>query len=142
MTSMRSAGAASLPMRRSTVLGFTLLEVLVALAVLSICLLAIYQGYATTLAITTTTRKLATAISYTSNELARWERMDPPPDVSLDQGTFPPGDPMAGYSWRREITDLEPLPGVRVRRVQIELTWPLGLTQQTYRAGLYVLPPP
>lgn len=120
--------------------GFTLLEVLVALAILSVCLLAIYQGYGTTLAITTSTRKLATAIAYTAQELARWERMNPPPDVAVAQGTFPPGDPMVGYAWRREITDLEPLPSVIVRRVQIEVSWSQGLSQQSYRAALYVLP--
>jgi prepilin-type N-terminal cleavage/methylation domain-containing protein len=119
---------------------FTLLEVLIALAVLSVCLLAIYQGYSTTLAITTSTRKLWTAIVYANNELARWERMSPPPEVSLAQGTFPPGDALAGYSWRREITDLEPLPSVRLRRVQLELTWPVGVAQQVYRASLYVQP--
>ncbi len=120
--------------------GFTLLEVLIALAVLSVCLLAIYQGYSTTLAITTSTRKLWTAIVYANNELARWERMSPVPEVSVAQGTFPPGDAMAGYSWRREISDLEPLPSVKVRRVQLDLTWPIGTAQQTYRASLYVLP--
>lgn len=120
--------------------GFTLLEVLIALAVLSVCLLAIYQGYSTTLAITTSTRKLWTAIVYANNELARWERMSPVPEVSVAQGAFPPDDAMAGYSWRREITDLEPLPSVVVRRVQLELTWPIGVAQQTYRASLYVLP--
>ncbi len=120
--------------------GFTLLEVLIALAILSVCLLAIYQGYSTSLAVVTSTRKLTTAVSYARNELARWERMDPVPEVSVEQGTFPPGDPMAGYSWRREITDLQPFPSVVVRRVQLELSWPVGLSQQVYRAGIYVLP--
>jgi prepilin-type N-terminal cleavage/methylation domain-containing protein len=121
--------------------GFTLLEVLIALAVLSVCLIAIYQGYSTTLAVTTSTRKLWTAIVYGNNELARWERMTPPPVLSVAQGEFPPGSPMAGYAWRREITDLEPFPSVRIRRVQLELTWPLGNSRQIYRANVYVLPP-
>jgi prepilin-type N-terminal cleavage/methylation domain-containing protein len=120
--------------------GFTLLEVLIALAVLSVCLLAIYQGYSTVLAISASTRKLWKAMEYSHNELARWERMYPAPEVSVNQGNFPPDDPMAGYSWKREITDLEPLPTVRVRRVRLDLFWTLGSAQQTYRASLYVLP--
>jgi prepilin-type N-terminal cleavage/methylation domain-containing protein len=120
--------------------GFTLLEVLIALAVLSVCLLAIYQGYSTVLAISASTRKLWKAMEYSHNELARWERMNPAPEVSVNQGNFPPGDPMAGYSWKREITDLEPLPTVRVRRVRLDLFWTLGTAEQTYRSSLYVLP--
>jgi prepilin-type N-terminal cleavage/methylation domain-containing protein len=120
--------------------GFTLLEVLIALAVLSVCLLAIYQGYSTVLAISASTRKLWKAMEYSHNELARWERMYPAPEVSVNQGNFPPDDPMAGYSWKREITDLEPLPTVRVRRVRLDLFWTLGSAQQTYRSSLYVLP--
>jgi hypothetical protein len=90
--------------------------------------------------VATSSRKLWAAVVYTNNELARLERMSPAPDVSLSQGNFPPTDPMAGYSWRREITDLEPLPGVRVRRVQLDLEWNLGTSRQLHRASLYVVP--
>ena len=127
--------------QRAAAGGFTLLEVLIALAVLSVCLLAIYQGYSTALSISAATRKLWKAMEYSHNELARWERMNPAPEVSVAQGVFPPGDPMAEYSWKREITDLEPLPSVKVRRVRLDLYWTLGTAAQTYRASLYVLPP-
>ncbi|MFI5399662.1 MAG: type II secretion system protein J [SAR324 cluster bacterium] len=120
--------------------GFTLLEVLIALAILSLCLVAIYQGYASTLAISTSTQKLWKAMEYSHNELARWERMNPAPDVSVNQGEFPPADPMAGYSWKREITDLEPLPSIKVRRIRLELFWTLGQISQSYRSSIYVLP--
>ena len=120
--------------------GFTLLEVLIALAILSLCLVAIYQGYTSTLAISASTRKLWKAMEYSHNELARWERKNPVPEVSVSQGEFPPGDPMAGYSWKREITDLEPLPSIKVRRIRLDLFWTLGTTAQTYRSSIYVLP--
>ena len=120
--------------------GFTLLEVMIALAVLSLCLLAIYQGYSTILGISTHTRRLWKAMEYSHNELARWERMNPVPDVSVSQGTFPPGDPMAGFSWKREITDLEPLPSIKVRRIQLTLYWSVGASAQSYTSSLYVLP--
>lgn len=138
MCANRTSGARPPP---SAAGGFTLLEVLIALAVLSVCLLAIYQGYSTALAISASTRKLWKAMEYSHNELARWERMSPAPDVSVNQGEFPPNDPMAGYSWKREITDLEPLPTIRVRRIRLDLFWTLGTATQTYRASLYVLPP-
>ena len=125
---------------RAGIGGFTLLEVLIALAILSLCLVAIYQGYTSTLAISASTRKLWKAMEYSHNELARWERMNPVPEVSVSQGEFPPGDPMAGYSWKREITDLEPLPSIKVRRIRLDLFWTLGTTAQTYRSSIYVLP--
>jgi general secretion pathway protein I len=120
--------------------GFTLLEVMIALAVLSVCLLAIYQGYSTVLSISTSTRRLWKAMEYSHNELAKWERMNPAPQVSVSQGEFPPNDPMAGYTWKREITDLEPLPSIKVRRVQLELFWSIGATSQSDKSSLYVLP--
>ena len=121
--------------------GFTLLEVLIALSVLSICLLAIYQGYSTILSIASSSRRLWKAMEYSHNELARWERMNPVPGISVSQGDFPPNDPMAGYSWKREITDLEPLPAIKVRRIQLTLYWSVGTATQSYASSLYVLPP-
>ena len=138
MCANRTPGVPPLPRGASG--GFTLLEVLIALAVLSVCLLAIYQGYSTALAISASTRKLWKAMEYSHNELARWERVRPAPEVSVNQGDFPPNDPMAGYSWKREITDLEPLPSVRVRRIRLDLFWTLGKAAQTFRSSLYVLP--
>ncbi|HUJ77310.1 MAG TPA: prepilin-type N-terminal cleavage/methylation domain-containing protein [bacterium] len=125
--------------RRPRPAGFTLLEVLVALAVLSITLLALYQAYSTTLYIQASTRGLWKAMVYANNELAHWERM-PQVDVSVAQGDFPLDGPMAGYSWRREISDEEPLPGVRVRKVALQLSWHLGASTQKFQAEIFVVP--
>ena len=118
---------------------FTLLEVLVALAVLSVTLLAVHQGFSSTLYVNMATRGLWKAVSYSNNELLRWERLGRA-DVSLSQGQFPPGDEMAGYSWKREISDREPFPGIRVRRVRLTLTWTTGNATQSYQAETYVDP--
>jgi prepilin-type N-terminal cleavage/methylation domain-containing protein len=119
--------------------GFTLLEVLVALAVLAVTLLAVHNGFTSTLFVNSSTRGLWKAIVYANTELLRWERLGRAP-VSLDQGEFRPDDPMAGYAWRREIEDVEPFPGVRVRRIRLELTWDVGGRVQSYRAETYVEP--
>ena len=117
--------------------GFTLLEVLVALAILSVMLLTMYQGFTSTVNIDAATRNLWRAIVFVNNELARVER-GPSPSVSIQQGTFPTDDPMSGFAWRREVTDEEPFPGVRVRKVLLELTWETGGTPQSYRSQIYV----
>ena len=118
---------------------FTLMEVLVALAVLSVALLAVHQGFSSTLFVNASTRGLWKAITYANNELLSWERRGRA-DVSVSQGEFPPGDEMAGYAWQREVSDREPLPGIRVRRVQLTLTWTVGGGTQSYRAETYVEP--
>jgi hypothetical protein len=76
---------------------------------------------------------------YSNNELAHWERMQQV-DVSVSQGEFPPDSPMAGYSWRREISDDEPLPGIKVRKVALDLQWMTGKALQSYHAEILVLP--
>lgn len=119
--------------------GFTLLEVMVAFAILAISLVTLYQAYSANLIIHTTASGLRKAMLYVNNELARWERM---PSVSLqvDQGTFPPADPMAGYEWRREITEQAPFPGVTVRKVSLRLTWREGIREQSFQSEVYVQP--
>jgi len=116
-----------------------MLEVLVALAILSVALLAVHQGFSSTLFVNSSTRGLWKAITYANNELLSWERRGRA-DVSVAQGEFPAGDEMAGYSWKREIANREPLPGIIVRRVQLTLTWTVGTGTQSYQAETYVDP--
>ena len=65
--------------------GFTLLEVLVAFAILTITLITLYQAYSSNLLIHSSTRGLWKAMAYTHNELQRWERMTAPPPLHVDQ---------------------------------------------------------
>jgi prepilin-type N-terminal cleavage/methylation domain-containing protein len=127
------------PRRGRRLRAFALLEVLVAMAVLAIALVTLYEGFISTVRINTTTRGLWKAMVYANNELARIER-SPPLPVSIEQGEFPPTDPMAGYSWRREVADEQPFPGVTVRKVLLELTWQVAGAAQSYRAQIYVQP--
>lgn len=120
--------------------GFTLLEVLVALAVLSVTLLALYHAFASTVAVNTTAEGLWRAMLYANNELAGVERRPAPP-VSVQQGEFGDDHPLAGYRWQREVSDEEPLPGVTVRKVAYTLTWQEGGREQSYTAEVYVPPP-
>jgi len=117
--------------------GFTLLEVLVAMAVLTIALMTLYQAFATTVQINTSTRGLWKAMIYANNELARIERGNVLP-VAIEQGKFAPDSKMAGYSWQREVVDEQPFPGVKVRKVLLTLRWEIAGTPQSYRAQLYV----
>lgn len=122
---------------RSSQPGFTLLEVLVALVVLSVTLMSIYQSFGAAIHINQATKGLWQAMVFAGNELAKIER-GPIPQVSIQQGEYPPDHPMAGYRWKREVGDKEPFPGVKVRKVTFELTWRLGRAKQSYEAQAYV----
>ena len=124
------------PERRS---GFTLLEVLVALAVLAIILIALHQAFASNIYILSFNRSLWKAILYAHNELLRDERLVPPP-VSVREGDFEEGHAMAGYHWKRTVVDDSPLPGVSLRKVELVLSWTEGATIRSYRSEVYVLP--
>lgn len=125
--------------RPCAISAFTLMEILVAMAVLSITLLTLYESFVSTVHINTMTQGLWKAIVFANNELSRIER-GPIPDVSIQQGSYQDDHPMAGYDWRREVLDEEPFPGVKVRKVLLELRWAVGGSPQTYRAEIYVPP--
>lgn len=113
------------------------MEILVTIAVLSITLMTIYRGFASTLQINQATEGLWKAILFTNNELARVER-SPIPEVSIQQGEYRDDHPMAGYAWHREVLNEEPFPGVKVRKVVFKLSWKSGEAAQFYQAQTYV----
>ena len=117
--------------------GFTLLEVLVAITVLSIVLIGVYQGLSNNLTINHLTQGLWQAILFTNNELAQTER-NPVGSVSISQGEYPADHPLAGYEWKRKVSKEEPFPGVEVRKVSFELSWETAGRKQHYRSQTYV----
>ena len=90
--------------------GFTVLEVLVAMSILVVTLIAIYQSFSTSLFILNSTQNLWRAITGSQNELLRWERSFSAP-VSLAQGEIADEeDPLlfiGGEEGLREDLELE-----------------------------------
>lgn len=119
--------------------GFTLLEVLVALTILSVILIALHQAYSSNIYITSFNRSLWRAIVYSHNELQQYERL-PPPTISINEGDFEEDDPMFGFHWKREVVDDAPIPGVRLRKVKLEISWVEGVSTRSYRSETYVVP--
>lgn len=126
--------------RRRPRWGFTLLEVLVALSILAITLLTLYQAFSASLFVHSSTRGLWDAMVYVHNELARWERSDRVPGREVARGAFEGEHPMAGYRWRREVSDEQVLGGVTVRKVSLRLTWDVAGREQSYQSEIYVAP--
>jgi prepilin-type N-terminal cleavage/methylation domain-containing protein len=120
--------------------GFTLLEVMIALAILSVSLLAVYQAQSNSLLTLSDSDSLWKATSAIQRELLFWERSKEPPSVSLSQGTFPESEELSGWRWLRTVEDTEPLPGVEVRKVNYRLEWNQGPYSRSFDADLYVRP--
>ena len=119
--------------------GFTLLEVLIALAVLSIAMLSLHQAFASNIYMTIYTRDLWKAVIFTRNELMQVERGSPP-TVGVTEGTYEDDHELANYKWNRKVEDVEPFPGIKVRKVTFELSWEDGVVPRNYRSEVYVLP--
>lgn len=120
--------------------GFTLLELLIAMSILSIALVALHQGFASIIQVRQTSGSLWQAIHFGNAELLRLERDPNPPAPSVAQGVYDEQHPLAGYSWTRTVRDESPLPGVTIREVILDLRWKEAGNIRSYRARMYVPP--
>ena len=117
---------------------FTVLEVLIALSILSLTLMAIYQSLSSSIFVLQSTDDLWKAMAETQKELLRWERSKTPPPVSITQGSFENEEEFLGGYWKLDIEDQLPLPGISVRRVNYEITWSEGEREFRYSSALYI----
>ena len=82
--------------RPSPVAGFTLLEVLIAMAIMAIVLVSVYRMHTQTLSMTTANRFYTQAPMLAQSKMAQVEALSAD-IVSGDSGEF--GDKFPGYSW-------------------------------------------
>jgi len=114
--------------------------VLVSLSILVLTLMALYQSFSTSIFVLSSTTNLWKAMSHAQNELLKSERATISTPVSLSQGEFELEHPMNGFSWKKHVSDTTPLPGIRVRQVNYQLSWNEGKNVYTYDADIYVNP--
>ncbi len=119
--------------------GFTLFEVLIALSIVTLVLVALYQSFTSSVFLLSSTKNLWDAMTHAQNELTRWERSVNAP-LSIAQGTFEEKHQLAGFDWKREISDLSPFPGVIVRKVDYEIRWRERGRDYSYNAEIYIHP--
>ena len=105
--------------RRPRAAGFTLLEVLVSLAILATTLLLAYRIVSGAIAAEERSERW-TAASYLAETLVR-EATSGFPDPGETSGRFAP--PMEAYSWKRSVRSaLHP----DAREVHVDVTWTSG----------------
>lgn len=82
--------------------GFTLLEVMIAMAILAIALVAVFQSQSQSVSMAGRTRFLTTASLLAQGKMAELEAADPK-EISSSSGSFSEDYP--DYLWRVELTD-------------------------------------
>ena len=121
--------------------GFSLLEVLMAMMILSVSLIALYSSYASSVYIVSTTSRLWKVLLHVNNELQRWERSYNS-SVSITQELFEEPHPLAGIGYTRTIKDVTPFEGiiVKVREVEYQMSWQEGERRYSYGSRVFIKP--
>jgi general secretion pathway protein I len=86
-----------------TAFGFTLLEVMIALAVMSIVLVSVYRMHSQSLAMNTAARFYTVAPLLAQNKMAQLEALSSE-GFPNDSGDF--GEQYPGYSWQTSISEV------------------------------------
>ena len=118
--------------------GFTVFEVLVSISILSLTLMALYNSFYNSIFVLSSTKNLWKAISFTQNELLKYERATNPPNEQLIQGKFEIDHPMSGFSWKKDIRDTNPLPKITIRQINFQLIWVEGKQKYSYDSDIYI----
>jgi general secretion pathway protein I len=82
--------------------GFTLLEVMIAMSILAITLVVVFQSQSQSISMASRARFKTTASFLTQSKMAEIEAAKPENVVS-DNGNF--GDDFPDYSWRVDVTE-------------------------------------
>ena len=119
-----------------TAIGFTLLEVMVALAVMSIVLVSVYRMHSQSLTMNTAARFYILAPLLAQNKLAELESLSSE-GFSDNSGNF--GEQYPGYSWRSSVADVssEVLGEVANDLKRIDLTVSYNEDQFSYNLRTY-----
>ncbi len=120
---MKPARAPVVPGARQD--GFTLLEVLVALAILSTALVMAYRVVTGALAAEARSEQW-TECALLAETLYR-ETTETFPEVQETHGTFPP--PRQEFSWKRTVRQSELYADARM--IEIDVTWTSGREEET-----------
>ena len=91
------------PINHSDHRGFTLLEIMVAIPIIAIVLIAIYKLHSQTIAMSNMSRFYTMAPLLAQHKLS--EITITSSEKASDSGTF--GDKFSGYHWRMDIADVE-----------------------------------
>lgn len=120
---------------RSIRCGFTLLEVMIAMAILAISLVAVYQSQSQSISMAGGSRFLTTASLLAQSRMVEIDAADPR-DVAAGKGDF--GEDFPDYQWQVEIADTE----IDVlKKISLTVTNSRMVVNNNYRLILYKVVP-
>ncbi len=111
--------------------GFTLMEVMIAMAILAIALVAVYQSQSQGISMAGESRFLTTASLLAQDKMARLDAA-PAGEIKAERGDF--GDDFPDYAWRVEIEDTE----IKLlKKIVVIVTNNRLVSRNEYRLTLY-----
>ena len=111
--------------------GFTLLEVMIAMAILAISLVAAFRSQSQSVSMAGEARFLTTASLLAQGKMAELESMKPQ-DISNGEGVF--GNDFPNYLWRVEIKDTA---FQYLKKIEVSVTNSTMVTNNVYYLELY-----
>jgi general secretion pathway protein I len=121
-------------MSREKTNGFTLMEVMVAMAILAIALISIFQLQSQSISMATDSRFMTTAALLAQSKMVEAETA-PSLSNKSESGDFGPDYPQ--YTWQVEIGDTQ-LP--QFKKIEVTVTNKLFIRRGTYKLILYKKP--
>jgi general secretion pathway protein I len=112
--------------------GFTLLEVMIAMAVLAVSLVAVYQLQSQSISMATDSRFLTSASLLAQGRMAQIAAA-PPREVVPGNGDF--GKDFPDYTWQLEVEGLEESP--LIRKITLSVTNQRMAARNTFSLTLY-----
>lgn len=112
--------------------GFTLLEVMIAVAILAVTLVTVYRSQSQSIAMVSNSRFLTTASLLAQARMARIDAVDTR-QVASAKGDF--GEEFPGYFWQMDIGEVKDLP--LLRKISLTVTNGRMAANNTYRLVLY-----
>ena len=113
--------------------GFTLMEVMIAMAILAIALVAVFQSQSQSISMESNSRFLTTASLLAQSRMAEVEAMGPE-NIIANSGDF--GDQFPDYTWRIEVKDTE---NEFMKKIEVAVTNQKLVLNNTYTLVLYML---
>lgn len=117
--------------RKHTSGGFTLLEVMLAMAILAISLTAVFQSQSQSISMTGRSRFETTAPLLAQSRMAQIEATSPG-DIHSEEGDF--GDDFPDYTWRLAVSETEI---ENLKKIELLVTNSRMTLNNDYRLVLY-----
>ncbi|MBA4423163.1 MAG: hypothetical protein C0390_08705 [Syntrophus sp. (in: bacteria)] len=112
--------------------GFTLLEVMIAMAILAIALVSVYQSQSQSLSMASDSRFLTTASLLAQGRMAEIDAASP---LQMANGKGDFGEAFPDYKWEMEVGDVEEIP--LLKRIVLTVTNSRMTKRNTYHLTLY-----